>query len=149
MLRKAPENGKAVSVLSPVEVWKDERAQRNVHIRRHEAGHRPVLFWQNAEDEKRLPIQVQRLPQYSWIATKPPLPAGIAENRQPWITLGACLVASEDAANACSHSQAIEEIRGDRQSIDPFDVVTGTQIQDGDSGADHLRKDLAVEDLDS
>ena len=52
LLRQSPENGKAVSILSPVEVWKDERAQRNVDIGRHEAGHRPVVFWQNAEDEK-------------------------------------------------------------------------------------------------
>jgi hypothetical protein len=52
MRRKTPENGKTVSIFSPVEVWKDERAQRNVHIGRHKAGHRTVLFWQNAEDEK-------------------------------------------------------------------------------------------------
>ena len=143
-LRKSAEDGKAVSILPPVEVWEDERAQRNVHIGRHEAGYRPVVCWQNAEDEKWLPIQVQRLPKHGWIPTESPLPAGIAENRQPWITLGAGLVASEDAANACSHSQAIEEVRGDRQSIDAFDVVAGSQIQHGDSGADHVRKDLAV-----
>ena len=52
LLRKSPENGKAISVLPPVEIWKDERAQRDVHIRRHEAGYRPVVCWQNAEDEK-------------------------------------------------------------------------------------------------
>jgi hypothetical protein len=72
------------------------------------------------------------------------LPARIAENRQPWITFGARLVASEDAAQACSHAQSIKKVRGDSQSIDSFDVVMGAQIQHGRSEADHIRKDLAV-----
>ncbi len=84
---------------------------------------------------------------YGWIATEPPLPARIAENGQPWITFGSCFVASEDAANARSHSQSIKEVRGDRQTIDSFDVVTRTQIQHADSRADHVRKDPALAEI--
>ena len=72
------------------------------------------------------------------------MPARIAEYRQPWIPFGARVGASKDAANPCSNSQSIKEVRGDSQSIDSFDVVTGAQIQHGRSETDHIRKDVAV-----
>ncbi len=143
-MRKSAEDGQPISILPPVEIWEDECAQRDVDIGRHEAGYRPVVCGQNAEDEKWLPIQVQRLPEHGWIPTESPLPAGIAENRQPRISLGAGLVGSEDAADACSYSQAVEEVGGDRQSIDAFEVVARSQVQHGAAGADDVGKDPAV-----
>jgi hypothetical protein len=57
----------------------------------------------------------------------------MAEHSEPWIPFGQRLVAREYAAQPCANSQSFKEIRGDGQSSDAVDLVTGTQIQHGRS----------------